>query len=148
MSPEGAFCYEYPRPAVTVDIVVFRGEGRDLEILLIRRKNEPFCGTWAFPGGFVEIDEPLELAAVRELEEETGLKAVGLRQLGAFGAPGRDPRGRTISVAYFGVTGSEQMVMSGDDAENAAWFPADHPPELAFDHAEMLAAARQQVRSV
>src|SRR5437763_14741310 len=98
------YCYEYPRPSLTVDMVVFALDGDALRVLMIRRKRDPFAGTWALPGGFVDIDEPIEHAARRELEEETGLGRISLvAPIGVFGAPGRDPRGRTISVAHAAV---------------------------------------------
>ena len=99
ISSKQQYCYDYPRPAVTVDIVIVTREPRP-RVLLVRRKHDPFAGMWAVPGGFVEMDESLEDAAHRELKEETGIKAGRLRQLHTFGAPGRDPRGRTISVVY------------------------------------------------
>src|SRR5690242_1603604 len=99
MSRKKRYCYEYPRPAVTVDIVIVTRERRP-RVLLIRRKHDPFAGVWAIPGGFVDMDESLEAAARRELREETGVEVAELEQLHAFGDPGRDPRGRTIAVAY------------------------------------------------
>ena len=133
------FVYPYPRPMVTVDAVVFRTNGDILEVLLIRRKKAPFAGKLALPGGFVEIDEDLEDAAKRELAEETGLLSVGLSQLGAFGRPGRDPRGRTISIAFGGIVPlSGSRVRGGDDADLAAWVPVDGLPDLAFDHDEII----------
>lgn len=134
-------CYEYPHPAVTVDIALFRKRGDSLEVLLIKRAKNPFKGKWAFPGGFVDENEPLDVAARRELEEETGLSGIDLTQFGAFGDPGRDPRGHTISIAYSGFVEDERAAAAADDAEEAEWFPVDAPPELAFDHHKILAAA-------
>jgi 8-oxo-dGTP diphosphatase len=134
----GRYCYDHPRPAVTADVAVL---SRDRRILLVRRKGRPFKGSWALPGGFVEIDEPLDDAAARELEEETGLAGLALRQLGAFGRPGRDPRGRTVSVVYVSVTDEPPEPMAGSDALEARWWPLDSLPELAFDHAEIIARA-------
>jgi 8-oxo-dGTP diphosphatase len=138
------YCYEYPRPAVTVDLVVFRLRAAELRVLLVRRKHEPFAGRWAIPGGFVEIDEPIEAAARRELREETGLDvdAAHVEFLGVFGDPGRDPRGRTISMAHIAaVRGPFPNVAGGDDAEKAAWVPVKKAVELAFDHDLILASA-------
>lgn len=131
-------CYDYPRPAVSVDMVVFREGDDGREILLILRKNDPFKGRWAIPGGFVEEDEPLEKAAARELEEETGLTRVRLEQFGVFGDPKRDPRGRTISIAYRGTVGKRAKVKGGDDASAAAWHRLDKLPSLAFDHKKII----------
>ena len=117
--------YEYPRPAVTVDIVVFTMRAEDLAVLLIRRAADPFEGAWALPGGFVEENEALEKAAARELAEETSLTSVGLEQLGAFGAPGRDPRGHTVSIVFYTFVAGESapIIVAGDDAAEAAWHP-------------------------
>ena len=148
-----AFTYDYPMPSVAADVVLLRpGEASaaSVEVLLIERANEPFRGRWALPGGFVEIDEDLSQAACRELREETG---IDIRpddgcfvQLGAFGRPGRDPRGRTISIVYLSsVCRSGSEPTAGDDAARAEWFPLSDPPELAFDHAEILAEARKRL---
>jgi 8-oxo-dGTP diphosphatase len=143
-----AYTYEYPRPALTVDCVVLGfEEGTGLQVLLVRRGVQPFLGTWALPGGFVLMDEDLEAAARRELEEETGVKEVYLEQLRTFGATGRDPRGRVVSVAYYALVRPEQHPPKGDtDASDAAWFPAAELPALAFDHAEILTAALERLR--
>jgi 8-oxo-dGTP diphosphatase len=137
---EKEYCYPFARPAVSVDIVVFR-ESEQLEILLVKRKNDPYKGRWSFPGGFVEEDEKLLDAAKRELKEETGLTRIRLEQFHAFGDPGRDPRGHTISIAHFGTARRDALLRAGDDAADAGWFPADRPPRLAFDHAKVLRAA-------
>lgn len=141
------FCYPYPRPAVTVDVVIVTREPRP-RVLLIRRKHEPYTGHWAIPGGFVDMDEPLEDAARRELQEETGVRARRLEQLGTFGAPDRDPRGRTISVVYLAQVDADRIhPQANDDAAEVGWFSLSRPPaELAFDHAEILATARQRLR--
>ncbi len=132
------YTYEYPRPMVTVDALIFT-RGAPRRILLIRRGSEPYQGRWALPGGFVEEDEDLEPAARRELEEETGLRGVALEQLRAFGRPGRDPRGRVIAVAYVGLVESVPPAVAGaDDAAEARWFPVDALPPLAFDHEEII----------
>jgi 8-oxo-dGTP diphosphatase len=137
------YCYTYPHPAVTVDIVVVTRGARP-KVLLIRRKHAPFAGCWAIPGGYVEIDEALEDAARRELREETGLKVDGLEQLYTFGDPGRDPRERTISVAFLTqVAATDAKPHAGDDAAEVGWFSLQKPPALAFDHREILAHARE-----
>jgi len=156
------YTYEYPRPSVTVDCVIF---GFDLEaenglqVLLIRRGNEPFKGRWANPGGFVEVSddedqgESLDEAARRELEEETGIKVAYLEQLYTFGTPGRDPRGRVITVAYVAlVQRQDYRITAGSDAAEAAWFPVKDALEgvlgiLAFDHREILKLALERLRS-
>jgi 8-oxo-dGTP diphosphatase len=142
-SKEGTYCYEYPRPAVTVDIVVVTRE-RHPRVLLIRRKAQPFAGVWAVPGGFIEIDEPLEAAARRELKEETGIAVERIEQLGAFGDPERDPRGRTISIAYLAqVDWTQVHPHADDDAAEVGWHLLSHPPPLAFDHEKILESARR-----
>lgn len=136
--------YKHPRPALTADVVLIAGRERPT-VLLIRRGNPPFEGRWALPGGFVDIDEDLEPAARRELEEETGLAAGPLSQVGAFGRPGRDPRGRVVSVAFTGAPAADDpRPQPASDAAEARWFPLDELPELAFDHAEIIAAATRQ----
>ena len=134
------FCYDYPRPAVTVDIVVFSGDA--LDVLLIQRKHPPFEGHWALPGGFIEMEEPLEASALRELEEETGVTDVTLTEVGAFGAPFRDPRGRVITIAYATVVEkSTSNFEAGSDASEVAWFSKTDLPNLAFDHSEIIQKA-------
>ncbi len=137
--------YEYPRPAVTVDCAIFNLASKKPMILLIRRGGEPFKGSYALPGGFVNIDETAETAAARELFEETGLKlGAPLMQIGAFSAVDRDPRGRVISIAYFGIT-DQTEVTAGDDAVAAEWFDARELPDLAFDHAEIIVHAMSEL---
>lgn len=129
------YVYVYPRPMVTVDAVIFTVRDGQREVLLIQRKHDPFAGAWALPGGFVEMEETLDVAAARELEEETGLQGVALEQFYTFGDPGRDPRGRSISVAYVGeVDWRTQQPRGQDDAADASWFPLTALPSLAFDH--------------
>jgi len=141
------FTYEYPRPALTVDCVVFGFDGAGLQVLLIRRGLGPFIGSWALPGGFVDMDENLDEAARRELLEETHLKGVFLEQLFTFGAPGRDPRGRVVSVAYYALVRPDQHPATGDsDASEAAWHRVDKLPPLAFDHANILRAGLERLR--
>jgi 8-oxo-dGTP diphosphatase len=135
------YCYDYPRPAVTVDLAILALTPDGLRVLLIRRKHDPFAGRWALPGGFLEIDEPIEQGARRELKEETGFDAAGpIHFLGAYGDPGRDPRGRTISLAHAAVIREIAPGVAGlDDASEAAWRLAKKAGEpLAFDHDAML----------
>jgi len=142
----GKYTYEYPRPAVTADIVVVTRETKP-RVLLIRRGRPPFEGSWALPGGFVDMEETLETAARRELLEETGIKAGAMTQLHTFGDPGRDPRGRTISVVYLTrVNVGQVQAVAGDDAADVGWFALARPPQLAFDHREILAFARRHLR--
>ncbi len=139
---------DYPRPSVTVDLVILTIAADDLKVLLIRRRQEPFRDRWALPGGFVEIGESLAAAAARELEEETGVRDVYLEQLYTFGDPGRDPRGRVISVAYFALIDAEQQrIVAADDAADAAWHSVFKPPRLAFDHAKVLEYAVWRLRN-
>lgn len=142
-----AYTYKYPRPALTVDAAVFRKTGTGFEILLIQRNNPPFEGGWALPGGFVDMDETLEDAIIRELQEETSLTDVTLKQLHAVSTPGRDPRGHTISVIFWGIQDSNQKAAAGDDARNVKWYKIDHLPELAFDHDEVIETAIQKLHS-
>ncbi|WP_405223015.1 NUDIX domain-containing protein [Lentisalinibacter sediminis] len=136
--------YEHPRPALTADVVLIAARPRP-SILLIRRGKPPYEGRWALPGGFVEMDEDLESAARRELAEETGLEAGPLVQVGAFGRPGRDPRGRVVSVAWTGGPAvDEALPEAASDAAEVRWFPLDDLPELAFDHGEIIAAALER----
>ncbi|MEA3443436.1 MAG: NUDIX hydrolase [Bacteroidota bacterium] len=142
------YTYKYPRPALTVDAVVFRKNESGWEVLLIERGNQPFKGMWALPGGFVDMDEDLKTAAKRELKEETGLRNVELRQLYTFGAIDRDPRHRTVSVVYWGIAEkTSSMVEGGDDAKQARWFPVENAPGLAFDHHEILKMAIAKLAS-
>jgi 8-oxo-dGTP diphosphatase len=138
-----SFSYDFPRPAVAADICVVKGAGEARQVLLVRRGKEPFEGRWALPGGFVEEGEKLEEAARRELVEETGLEPEGrFTQSGAYGDPGRDPRGWTVSVAFLVRLGDESSdVRGGDDAAEAAWFSVDELPPLAFDHDVVVADA-------
>jgi 8-oxo-dGTP diphosphatase len=143
MAAKGAqkFSYDYPRPALTVDLVVATREPRP-RVLLIRRKHDPHAGRWALPGGFVDENEPLAAAAKRETLEETGVEVDDLEQLYTAGDPGRDPRGWTVTVAYLvRVRPDELKPTAGDDAAEVGWYPLDALPELAFDHAMILARA-------
>jgi 8-oxo-dGTP diphosphatase len=139
---------DYPKPSVTVDLVIFTIADNDLKVLLIRRRQEPFRDRWALPGGFVDLHESLEKAAARELLEETSVRNVYLEQLYTFGEPGRDPRGRVISVAYFALIDAErQRIVAADDAADAAWHSVFHPPALAFDHHKVLDYAVWRLRN-
>ncbi|MEZ6072052.1 MAG: NUDIX domain-containing protein [Pirellulales bacterium] len=139
--------YEFARPALTVDIVVFGLDEEDLKVMLIQRDLAPFDGQWALPGGFVRVEETLDAAARRELVEETGLKDIYLEQLYTFGAVERDPRERVVTVAYYALVNLEgHDVQASTDARNAAWFPVSDLPELAFDHEEILDAAYERLR--
>ena len=168
------FTYQFPRPAVTADVVAFTMRADDIAVLLVQRRDEPFKGRWALPGGFVEDNESLERAAARELDEETGLSGLKLEQLGAFGDPGRDPRGHTVTVAYVAFRMTEPKVTAGDDAAAVAWQPfrslaldesavsrsvpppprrrgarrrrdSKEPVYLAFDHAKIVARAYRRI---
>lgn len=136
------YTYSYPRPAVTVDAILISKQN---SVLLIERGREPFKGKWALPGGFIEMDEPLETACIRELEEETGIRITLLKQFKAFGAVDRDPRHRTISVIFYAFTENEIIAHAGDDAAKAQWFPIDQLPELAFDHQLILEEFKAEV---
>lgn len=140
MTKTGRYIYEWPRPMVTVDAAVFRLNKAKTEILLIKRGGEPFKGKWALPGGFVGIDEELEAAAHRELGEETGLVGLNLEQMRTYGTLGRDPRGRQITIVFFGIASKAQRkIKAGDDASQARWFDIEKlPNDTAFDHDEII----------
>ena len=150
LPPPPKYVYDYPRPAVTVDIILFTFHDNDLKVLLIRRNGEPFKGKWALPGGFVNMDEDLDTAAMRELAEETHVTDVYLEQLYTFGDPERDPRGRVITVAYFALLSTDQAaqlhIKSDSDADDARWWSMYALPELAFDHDPILQYALQRLR--
>jgi len=139
--------YDYARPAVTVDAIVFRPtSNQSYEVLLIQRKNEPFKGLWAFPGGFVDENEDPDLSVHRELEEETKITGQEFQQLGFWGRPGRDPRGHTVSLVYWGISEDPTLqATAADDAQKAEWFPIDELPELAFDHGEIMLYAMRKI---
>ena len=132
-----AYTYDYPRPAVTADCIVMTRDD-DPKVLLIERGREPFKGCWAFPGGFMNMDETTKQCAIRELEEETGLKVKDIQQLGAYSKVDRDPRGRTITVAYLAFVDKPLPVKGQDDAAKAQWFSIKNLPKLAFDHEEIM----------
>jgi 8-oxo-dGTP diphosphatase len=148
MAVQGTYIYDWPRPMVTVDAVVFRHFEGKTQLLFIKRKNEPFTGKWAFPGGFVDMDEELEDAVVRELVEETGLRNVKLEQMHTFGKVGRDPRGRQITIAFMGIADHRKSkVNGGDDAAEAKWFDIDNlPKDIAFDHVEVAKLAIEKLK--
>ena len=137
------YTYRYPRPAVTADCIVIT---RNNEVLLIKRANEPCKGAWAFPGGFLNMDETTSECAVRELQEETGLCVDDVYQVGTYDAVDRDPRGRTITVAYVCLVDKAENVHGTDDAAKAQWWSLDSLPELAFDHEQILEDAQQIVQ--
>lgn len=140
------YCYWHPHPAVSTDIVLFTLRAEKLQLLLIRRRNPPFQGGWALPGGFLDMDEDLADCAKRELEEETGIKNIYLEQLYTFGKPGRDPRERVISVAHYALIASDQITLQpASDATEAAWFAFDELPALAFDHREIVEKAHERL---
>ena len=132
-----SYIYEYPRPAVTADCVVITKE-TEPKVLLIQRGNEPFKGQWAFPGGFMNMDETTEQCAIRELEEETGLRVTEIQQIGAYSKVDRDPRGRTVTVAYLAIIDKVEAVKGLDDAAKAQWFSLSSLPKLAFDHEDIM----------
>jgi 8-oxo-dGTP diphosphatase len=137
------YCYDHPRPSVTVDAVIFALAGAEIRVLMIRRKHDPFAGSWALPGGFLDLDEPPDVATLRELKEETGLDRVAqLAPIGYFADVDRDPRGRVISLAHAGVVGPPlPPVQGGDDASGAAWIDPKEVESFAFDHRKILALA-------
>ncbi len=143
-----AYTYEYPRPSLTVDCIIFGlDESSRLKVLLIQRAKDPFKDAWALPGGFVDENETLEYAALRELKEETGVSDVFIEQLFTFGTPGRDPRGRVVTVAYYSLINlAEHKIGADTDAQDVKWFPINSLPPLAFDHAEILETAITRLR--
>jgi 8-oxo-dGTP diphosphatase len=140
--------YPFPRPALTVDIIIFTVREAHLQVLLICRGEPPYKGEWALPGGFVRMEESLEDAATRELEEETGIQNAYLEQLFTYGDPKRDPRGRVVTVAYFSLIPTDKPVHpeGGTDVSQAGWFPVEDLPPLAFDHSEILTYALRRLR--
>ncbi|MBN2457168.1 MAG: NUDIX hydrolase [Sedimentisphaerales bacterium] len=149
MAKKGKYIYDWPRPMVTVDAVVFTFIQNRAKILLINRKNEPFKGKWALPGGFVGIDEELADAAARELAEETALSDVSLEQMHTFGKCDRDPRGRQITIAFIGIAkASPKQIKAGDDAAKTGWFDIEKlPKDIAFDHKEIIRFGIRKLKS-
>ncbi|MGM9799059.1 MAG: NUDIX hydrolase [Muribaculaceae bacterium] len=139
------YCYKYPHPSVTTDCVIFGFDGNKLRVLLVKRGIEPYKGRWAFPGGFIKMDESAEDGALRELQEETGLTGAFIRQFHTFSDPNRDPRERVITIAYYALVRMKE-VKGGDDADEAQWFALDEVPQLAFDHDRILRMAVRALR--
>ena len=147
---EKKYTYDYPRPALTTDAVVFGYDfvNNDLKVLLIQRANSPFKDRWALPGGFVDMDETVEEGVKRELKEETNLEDIFLEQLQTFSKLGRDPRGRTVSVVFYGLINMNKYTPKpGDDAQNVEWFSIKKTPFLAFDHGEIISKAIIQLHN-
>ena len=142
---EMKYCYRYPHPSVTTDCVIFGFDGNQLQVLLIERGIEPYKGRWAFPGGFLNMEESAEEGALRELKEETGLTGAYIEQFHTFTDPNRDPRERVITIAYYALV-RIQEVKGGDDAAKAQWFALDEVPQLAFDHDLILRRALKRLR--
>ena len=142
---KGSYTYKYPHPSVTTDCVIFGFDGTKLRVLLVERGIEPFKGRWAFPGGFLKMDESAENGALRELQEETGLSGAYIKQFHTFSDPNRDPRERVLTVAYYALV-RMQDVKGGDDAAKAEWFALDEVPLLAFDHDMILRLALNELR--
>lgn len=142
---KGKYIYQYPHPAMTADCVVFSFDEQKLKVLLIQRGVDPYKGKWAFPGGFMKIDETIEECARRELMEETGMELDFIKQMGVFSKVDRDPRERVVTVAFYALA-PWVMVSGGDDASDAQWFPVDEVPPLAFDHWEILCQAMERIR--
>ena len=147
MAQKGKYVYQWPRPTVSVDVLVFSENLDNTKLLLIKRGREPFEGMWSLPGGFIEMDEELEDAAARELQEETQLTDVELEQMYTFGTIGRDPRGRQITVAFIGIIKDEPEVKGGDDAADAKWFNIKELPNMGFDHNDMVKIAMRKIRA-
>lgn len=141
------YTYEYPHPAVTADAVVFGFDGKSLNLLLINRGIEPYKGSWALPGGFININETAEDGALRELKEETGVEDIYLEQFHTFTAVDRDPRERVMTIAFLAfIRQDDYSVVAGDDAAKAQWYPVNQLPKLAFDHKEIIQIALDKLR--
>ena len=142
-----AYIYKYPRPAVTADSIVITKE-TEPKVLLIQRGFDPFKGAWAFPGGFMNMDETTEQCAIRELEKETGLRLSDIHQIGTYSKVDRDPRGRTVTVAYLAIIDEPIGVIGQDDAAKAEWWPLSDLPHLAFDHYDIMQDAIKLYRQM
>jgi 8-oxo-dGTP diphosphatase len=141
-----SFTYEYQRPMVSADIAVLKKLENQVYILLIKRLNQPYKDHWALPGGFLEMNESLLDCAHRELKEETNLSGLLLEQLYTFGDVGRDPRGRCITIVYWGwLNNLESQATAGDDAKEVQWFPIDELPVLAFDHQKVMELVKEKI---
>ena len=147
MAKKGKYVYEWPRPTVSVDVLVFSKGQDNTKLLLIKRGREPFKQMWSLPGGFLEMDEELEDAAARELQEETQLTGVKLEQMYTFGTIGRDPRGRQVTIAFIGIIKNEPEVKGGDDAADAKWFDIKELPNMGFDHNDIVKMAIESIRA-
>lgn len=145
MDKELKYSYRYPHPSVTTDCVIFSFDGTKLKVLLVQRGVEPYKGRWAFPGGFMKMDESAEEGALRELPEETGMSGAYIKQFHAFSEPARDPRERVITIAFYALV-KMQEVKGADDAADARWFALDEVPSLAFDHDLILRTALGELR--
>jgi 8-oxo-dGTP diphosphatase len=143
-----SYTYDYPRPAVTADIIILRRNNNQHFVLLIERKHPPFEGMWALPGGFLNMDETLEEAALRELQEETGIRGVQLEQFHTFSKVNRDPRHRTITTVFIGYTDDNVSPVAGDDAAKVQWFELDKLPQLAFDHGMVMEMVKPRITSL
>jgi len=150
MAKKGKYIYDWPRPTVSVDAVVFAFFESKAKLLLIKRRYEPFKDKWALPGGFVDIDEELEDAVARELAEETGLAGVRLEQMHTFGNVGRDPRGRQITIAFMGIAKKGlNRIKAGDDAAEARWFDIEKlPKDMGFDHEKIAKFAIEKLKTI
>ena len=142
------YTYKHPRPSVTTDAIIITQIKDEFLILLIKRCNDPFKNMWALPGGFIEMDEDLMDACKRELKEETGIDDAPLNEFAAFGTPGRDPRGRTISIVFWGIVDNKTAIEAGDDAAKVQWFRINELPQLAFDHEEIIERFKNEHQDV
>lgn len=140
-----SYCYDYPRPAVTADIIIIKRINDQEFVLLIERKHPPFEGMWALPGGFLDMNETLQEAALRELQEETGITGIELKQFHTFSKVDRDPRHRTITTVFIGYADTKTTVPeAGDDAANAEWFDLEKLPSMAFDHGMIMEMVKKK----
>lgn len=144
-----SYTYDFPRAALTTDAVILKkSAGEETQILLIQRKNPPFKGMWALPGGFLDMDETLEQCVQREVQEETGLKGITFYQFRAYSAIDRDPRHRTITIAFYGWAASDDKPTAGSDSDHVAWFSLSELPALAFDHEQIIRETLQGLPKV